>query len=254
MGDVWGLYGDAGSGKTTLCAKILKSLPHCAIYSRMKFNLPNYHLLTPLTLIELEKTEKEVIVVWDEGYEELDNRDFMTLKSKVNSYILFQRRKRNLNFLGIAPLYMFDVRWRKLEKIAFFAKDRPLTNPDGKPCTRDFKYTVIQWRQGKIKHLTFPYKTAKKYFQYFDTSAIIQPHDIEEIKLELSTQNPEQLDKLIDVYVNKLWKTGKIPNTVKEISVNFVKNLMLRERLNPKLASYVCIRLKEKTLHRGEQQ
>lgn len=253
MGDVWGFYGDAGSGKTILCTYFLKNLPECHVYSRLTFKLPNYHKLTPVNLLELKKSDAEVIVVWDEGYEEMDNREFMSLKSRINSYILFQRRKRNLNFFGISPLYLFDLRWRSLEKLAFFAKSRPQTDAYGNPSKEDFHYKVTDWKH-KPKSFTFPFKNAKEYFQYYETMEMLIPYNIEEIKQDLAAQDPKQLNALIDKYVNVLWKKGDIPETIKSVSVNFVKDKMLRAGLNTKLASYVCIRLKQKILHRGEQQ
>lgn len=250
MGDVWGFYGDAGTGKTTLCTYFLANLPECHIYSRLKFNLPNYHKLTPINLLELKRTEKEVIVVWDEGYEEMDNREFMSLKSRINSYILFQRRKRNLNFFGISPLYLFDLRWRSLEKLAWFAQDRKQTDEYGNPSKADFKYKVTDWKH-KPKTFTFPFKYAKKYFSYFETMEMLIPHNIEDIKADLAAQSPEELNKLIDRYAEALWKKGKIPTKLSDVTANFIKNEMLKAGMNLRYASFVYVRLQQR-IKQGE--
>jgi ABC-type dipeptide/oligopeptide/nickel transport system ATPase component len=240
-----GIYGNAGSGKTVLAVHLLSHEPNIKIYGNVvSIKLPNYEMLDSIDLFDLERTEIEVTVLWDEGYTEMENRRSMRIDNIVNSYLLMQRRKRNFRFIGISPLNILDVRWRSMEHFAIYAYDRPIKNEDGSDYKGDFHYFITDGRHKQ--RFTLPYNIAKECFKYFDTKEIISPKDLEKIRenIEIS-QDKEKLNELIDDYVEKLKKIKTSPDFIKPTKY-WVKDNMLRLGLNMKLCDFVWIRINQK--------
>lgn len=255
---VCGIYGNAGSGKTVLAVYILmKELEknkERKIYGNVhSIILPSYESIDSIDLWNLEQSDVEITVLWDEGYTELENRRSMATQNIISSYLLMQRRKRNFEFIGISPLNILDVRWRATERMAFYAFDRPIKNEDGSDFEGDFHYFVTDGRT-KRKFM-LPFSEARKCFKFFDTKEIIPPKNIERIKenIEIGSDN-KKLNLLIDKYVKILKKEREKENTPYFIkpTKNWVKDRMLRLNMNMKLCDNIWVRLSESLKEKKE--
>src|SRR4030042_4075128 len=89
------IEGDVGSGKTLLSTFMAIDDPR-PVYANYKINIPNFKPLKPEMLWELNKP---TLIILDEAYTWLENRTSGKPINRYMSYILFQSRKRGLDFI-----------------------------------------------------------------------------------------------------------------------------------------------------------
>jgi len=237
-----GVYGKGGSGKNTIVAYfIVKYFPNLKVYVNFNLYLPNAEKIDSIKLFELPETDKPIIVIWDEAYTEIENREFMSDQNRINSYLLFQARKNNMSIISICQLNILDVRWRGLEENCIFCYDRPIYDRKFKPFKGDFHYAFV--KGNKITKFTLKYNDAKKVFPFFDTKQKILPKNFQEMKDNIMLRNPKEKLKHIDSIADRIRKECDL----EKITHDSVKNAMLElEYVDFKFEPYVYVRLKAK--------
>lgn len=235
---ITGVRGKGGSGKTTIVSYILaKYFIKLKKYTNFYLNLPNTEQIDSLKLFELEDYGEPIIVVWDEGYTEMENREAMDEANKVKSYLLFQARKNNMSIISITQLNIMDVRWRELEEDYIYCFDRPIYNRDFTPFEGDFHYAYV--KGVNISYFTLDYETAKKIFPLFKTEQKIFPKGFEEMKKRVLLKDPKEKLKEIERIMKKIQKD------VTKVTHDKVKLAMLNnDELDFSLEPYVYIKLK----------
>jgi len=251
-----GIYGFVGSGKNVVevadCVYTPKNIP---IYTNFRMDLPNVKKIEPEDVFDLfEVTEENPVIklVTDEAYSWFESRGsgFNEL-NRFLSYLMFQSRKRGLNWISIAQLRgTLDLRWRGLEDKIIVAKARNLDSAGN--STDNFNYILLK----NLKKIQFglEYEKAKKFFPLYDTKQVILPPDFQELKDKLQfKKNPKLLNDLIDKIVTDLFitkdsfpcKTLKSGEVKYGITQDWVADKLLR--INPKwieYTKYVTVRLK----------
>ena len=240
-----GIYGDTGSGKTTILVYFLyKYFPDVEKYGNFYTILPKWEQKDIIELTELPETDKKRIVVFDEGYTDFDNRMSMNEENVFNTYLLFQQRKANMSIIGISQLNILDVRWRGLEKFKIICRDRPVYDSKGNDFKGDFHYIFI--RGNKISNFTLKYSTAKILFPFFKTKQKIIPKHYEEMKNRIRMRNPEERNKIIDEIVKEIVKNTDIPEQKKDITHDWVGNALMDLKKDLSLERFVYIRLRNR--------
>jgi len=240
---ITGIRGKGGSGKTTIATWLLaKYFQDIKKYVNFNLTLPNTEKIDSIELFDIDDEGKPVIVVWDEGYTEMDNRDAMDEKNKINSYLLFQARKNNMSIISITQLNIMDIRWRELEENSIICFDRPIYTRDFKPYKGIFKYAYVM--NNRVSKFTLSYKEAEKVFPYFKTKQKILPKNFEEMRRKVRLQNNP---KEILAYVDEIANNIKANCDIEKVTHDEVKRCMLeREYMDFKYEPYVYIKLKGK--------
>lgn len=235
-----GVYGDVGSGKNVLVVYLLSKIPEIMKYVNFKLKLPNSHKVDTISLFNLEDTGKQIIVVWDEAYTEMDNRVSLSDLNRINSYLLFQSRKRNMTIISISQLNILDIRWKGLEKYAIIGQTREIYDKNGEDSKEDFNYVITNGV--KIVQFKLEYKNARTIFDCYDTRETILPHDLDRLKEEVECQDPKKLNVIIDKYINII--TKKYSEIGDRITHDWLKDKMLRLCLNLHYEPYVYVRMR----------
>ena len=239
---ITGVRGKGGSGKTTIVAYLLaKYFPKIQKYTNFYLKLPKTKQIDSMELFELEDYGKPVIVIWDEGYTEMDNRDSMNDDSRIKSYLLFQARKNNMSIVSITQLNIMDIRWRELEENCIYCFDRPIYNRDFSSYEGDFHYVYVSGKSAS--YFTLPYNSAKRVFPFFKTNQKIFPPDFEEMKRKAEMKDPKKLLKYIDKIANEI----KSKSDLTKITHDTVKYAMLElGYVDFSVEKYVYARVKGK--------
>lgn len=238
-----GVYGKGGSGKTTIVTYFLaKYLKNIKKYTNFNLHLPNTEKIDSIKLFDIPETDKPQIVIWDEAYTEMDNREFMEVRNRINSYLLFQARKNNMSIISISQLNILDLRWRNLEEHTILCNDRQIYDKNFEYYKGDFNFLISSL--GKFpSYFTLKYNIAKKIFPYFDTKEKILPKNFEELKKQVLLQNPKELLKYVNETAKKINESG----FVKKVTHDNVKLAMLKIGLikDFKYEPYIYIKLKD---------
>lgn len=239
-----GVYGKGGSGKNTITTYLLaKHFKGYKKYVNFDLNLPNTTKIDSIKLFELDNVDiKDLIfVVWDEAYTEgLDNRDAMTDENKIQSYLLFQARKKNFNIISIAQLNMLDTRWRQLEESFIYCYPRPIYDKHFNHYKGDFHYAYYDGK--RVWKYTLKYKEALKVFQYFKTEKAILPKDFDVLKRKAQLKNP----KGVIEYVNEITNCIITKYGIGNYTHNKVKSMMLDlEYVDFAYEKYVYLKLQD---------
>ena len=242
-----GVYGDTGSGKTTIVIFLLKAwFDGITKYGNFDTKLKNWKRLDITEIAELPETNEKRIVVFDEGYTDFDNRMSMQEENIFNSYLLFQQRKANMSIIGISQLNILDVRWRGLEKFTILCKDRAIYDRNGEDFKGDFHYIFI--RGDRTQKFTLPYKTALLLFPLFRTKQKILPKYYEEMKDRIKMRNPEKRNLLIDEIVKEIAEKTDIPDEKKLITHDWVCNVLMDLKKDLSFERFVYIRLRNRKI------
>lgn len=230
---LWDISGLYGSGKTIytvyLASLESKHYPETPIFSNFKLHLPNTELLNPEDLIKMRYPKALIII--DEAYVWLESRISSSLINRYMSYILFQSRKRGLNFVLTAQLSMtIDIRYRHMSELVIEAEKEDI----------GFNYTFIP-RKGNITQLTLPIDYCENnLYDKYDTLEIIEPFGIEEVSNQISIlSNPKKANKLIDEIVESAKDLSLITHTT-------VSDYLLQKEISQSLEPYVYARLKQR--------
>ena len=237
-----GVYGKGGSGKNIIVVYFLaKYFRKVMKYVNFNLKLPKTEKIDSIKLFELPETDNPVIVVWDEAYTEIEDRNFMSDRNRINSYLLFQARKNNMSIISISQLNILDIRWEKLEGYTIACKDRLIYDKNLNHFKGDFHYVFSNGKEAIP--FTLKYNTAKKLFRLYDTKEKILPKDFAQMKMKILMRNPKErnkaINKIVDLIINKV----ELPESKKGLTHNWLKDVMLTLELELTLEPYVYIRL-----------
>lgn len=230
---LWDISGDLGSGKTIKTVYLAylsrKHYPKTPIFSNFKLHFTDCYLVNPEDLINMKY--KNAFIILDEAYAWLESRISSSKLNRYMSYILFQSRKRGLDFVLTAQLPItIDIRFRQLCETEIYAEAKD----------NGFDYTYLTRRHRAIKRL-MPYAFAEeKLFNKYDTLEIIEPFSIEEISQQVSMlSNPKKANEFIDIIVSEIKDLALVTHAT-------VSDYLLRKELSQSLEPYVYARLKLK--------
>lgn len=193
-----GIYGLVGSGKTLLATRmaLLSKTPVICNYdiynnpTERKPN-PNVHPLEVDELLDLKYNPAKIII--DEAYAWLECRVSNSNVNKYMSYVLFQSRKRGLDFIITAQLEdTIDNRFTKMCSYIIFAE----MIQDG------FQYWITD--KHKIKTFIIPFKQSETIWNKYNTDQIIMPPTIDNLKTQVAILDRSKLKKKLDELEQKL--------------------------------------------------
>jgi hypothetical protein len=207
--------GDVGSGKT-LGATICACGDDRDIYSNYEIRLPNWHNLQPETLFKLG--DKPSLVIIDEVYIWLESRQSGTPLSKYLSYILFQSRKRYIDFIITAQLeHSYDRRFREMTTYTVLSQAIPEFG---------FQYLIFHRLLGEYQEPTpmfLPFEIAELFYPLYDTLQLVSPID-EKLIYQVSTDKADTVE-LVDTIANEIMdKAGKRKITKGAVSDYCLRN------------------------------
>lgn len=200
------------------------------IYANYHLKMDNYRELKLADLLGF-KNEQAIICI-DEAYVLLESRNSMDIMNQYVSYILFQSRKRGLDFIVTAQLNStLDLRYKELTDV-FVAANKTRAG---------FQYAIKFG--GRIKMFTLPPKQAEKIYGLYDTTELIIPERMHEMVDEIENMDPEVLDKKVTACVKKIEALDELGD-LKRVTHDDTKNWMLevRER-SASIEPYVYARL-----------
>ncbi len=215
-----------GSGKTLL-ATYFATKENRPVYANYNIDIPNFHELRPEMLSQM--TEPALIIL-DEAYTWLESRKSMQNLSIYLSYILFQSRKRGLDFiLTVQELGTIDVRFRNFTEYLIDAEKMN----DG-----SFEYKVKRGISDKRPFkMILSAENAQEIYQYYDTMQMVNP--IDDYMISDIAESPEvlnaKLDELAQIIMD-MFDGKKITKAV-------VKDYCIREKIPAKYADLVYNRI-----------
>lgn len=246
-----GVYGYVGSGKNVIetidmCYK-RKEIP---IFTNFDLRLKNASKIEPEEVFEVFELDDKIPVkylVTDEAYTWFESRgSAMSELNKFLSYLMFQSRKRGLNWHSIAQIRgTLDLRWRGMEDNVLACGKRNLDSAGN--STDDFKFALIENMQ--IKRFGLRYEKAKPFFDKYNTRQVLMPQEFLEMKQKLKNRKPEELNNYIDSLVEELKKFPPptkqlVDGTIKlAITQEWVRDMLLRIGRGWEFSSYVKVRL-----------
>ena len=207
------IEGDVGSGKTLL-ATFIASTDSRKVYSNYKLNIPNFSPLKPETLWNLNEPS---LVLLDEAYSWLESRTSGKDVNRYMSYVLFQSRKRGLDFILTEQLVgTIDLRYRGMINWVIQAEAFEL----------GFEYLCYKvTRKGVFgpARLVMSNRIAERIFPLYDTFEKVDPLDTD--MLFKISQDKGEIIKQIDVVRDILIKEYGSPQ---KISLGNVRDYCLR--------------------------
>lgn len=181
------IYGDIGSGKTLLATAIAVNEKDRDIYSNYKIKCDRWNNLEPQMLYGINKP---TLAILDEAYSYLESRMSGKDINRYLSYILFQSRKRHIDFILTAQLLStIDLRYKGLADTYIYAER----------TKNSFNYVAMFPGRRSRRIFTMPFDIAGKYFTLYDTFEKVDPIDDElmyKVTPDKSTFIPE-LDTII---------------------------------------------------------
>ena len=215
-----------GTGKTLL-ATYFASKEARPVYANYNIDIPNYRELKPEMLSEL--TEPSLVII-DESYTWLESRKSMQNLSIYMSYILFQSRKRGIDFiLTVQELGTVDLRFRNFTEYLIDAEKMK----DG-----SFEYTVRRGLHDKNPFkMIMPPTQAQQLFPLFDTMQMVNP--IDDYMVSDIAQSPEVLNSKLDELAQTIMKIFE----GKKITKAVVKDYCIREKIPAKYGDLVYNRI-----------
>ncbi len=235
-----GVYGDVGSGKGIFVVDVMHKHPELQKLVNFTLKLPRVRKVTPDEVLNIEMDEFGNEFCLTEGYTWIDNRLSPSKGNRLSSYGFFQSRKSGAEYIIDTQIRgTLDLRFRLLETYSIYAHERRRLNRFGSINKEDFNYTYIKGRRSHFFKLAW--KKAKKLFGLYNSFEKIVPHDIDELRAELITTNPEKLNKKIDAIIHDFDVRGFDLST---ITHNVVKDYLLRLPEPFVYEPFVYVRLK----------
>ncbi|MHA1341038.1 MAG: hypothetical protein ACTSO2_13780 [Promethearchaeota archaeon] len=197
------VLGHMGSGKTLLLT-ILGYLTNSRVISNFKLQYPNKKVENlSITQIVNEDFKDKVVILLDEAWLYLDSRRSSSSINQIFSYILFQSRKKNLNFYLTAQLgNSLDVRFRKLADFIVYCENKRFY----------FEYVMVNLNNNQYKTIRLPLKNAQKFFKFYNTNETIITDRSKICLLKAMSQKERKdlIDSLVQEYFNSKYKNKKI--------------------------------------------
>ena len=183
------ILGDIGTGKTLL-ATIIASLSQRDVYANYPMNIPQYHALEVTDILEIA-WEADFII--DEAYAWLESRGSAGDDiNKVLSYILFQSRKRNVNFYLTAQLYgTVDCRFRQESDLYILCDATYRFDELLGYIPIVFKYNIVD-KRGRQRRFELLPEVAAEYYPLYDTMGIVEPLHLPELQASLLKRDGKQ--------------------------------------------------------------
>jgi len=226
-----GVYGDLGSGKTLFLTYLaLKNHKKIPVYANYRIDLPNCYLIEPSDLVSMQYDK--ALILLDEAYTWLESRVSGSKLNRYVSYVIFQSRKRGLDFVLSAQLSItLDIRFRELCDLFVLANRHK----------QGFRYLLLT-KSLRMKSFLLPYDYAeKKLFKIYDTYEIVKPFEQEDLSVEVSIlSNPKKANQIIDEIVNEI--KGRVKGKITHAQV---MDYLLRLEKPLSLEPFVYARLKE---------
>jgi len=158
------VLGHMGSGKT-LFLTILGALSKKRVIANYKLNYPNKKVEN-MSVAQIANMEYEsgVIILLDEAWLYIDARRSSSSLNTIFSYILFQSRKKGLDFYLSAQIgNSLDIRFRKLADFIISCENKKYY----------FLYTILKTSTRQFKKIYLPFESAERFFKYYDTNETI---------------------------------------------------------------------------------
>ena len=220
------ILGSLGSGKTLL-ATYMAIHSNRDVYANYVIQYDKYQELK----IEMLPTLDKGIVILDEGYAWLESRLSGRDINRYLSYILFQSRKRELDFIITTQLVgTIDIRFRELTDYAVVAEQLK---------SGTFRYSLLYntatRKRTKIFYLSLA--MAEDIWKRYDTMERIEPFGMNEIFDSIAS--PAIINEKIDNVV------AEIKSAYPELkyTLNMVKDYLLRHGISMQYAQFIHTRL-----------
>jgi hypothetical protein len=227
------VVGDLGSGKTLLLTYIASHTPDCPILANYTLKIPNYQKLEPETLLDANLGKGKKLILMTEAYTWLESRTSGKGTNLYLSYVLFQSRKRGLDFYLDAQLgSTIDVRFREMANIVILCEK----------VKEGFRYDIIKRSYTNPVRMAqlLTFAKAEKYYPMYDTTELTLPSNMQELSMEFLFNDPQKLNILIEEAIIKIGDIGKITKERVEIAIT-------QKGYPQKLARYVYMKLKQGT-------
>jgi hypothetical protein len=234
------ISGPLGTGKTLFMTWLASKVKDRPIYANYHLKMPNYRELKMADLLGF-KNEQAIICI-DEAYVLLESRNSMDIMNQYVSYILFQSRKRGLDFIVTAQLNStLDLRYKELTDVFISAAKSKI----------GFQYAIKY--AGRAKLFTLPFKQAEKIYPLYDTTELVIPQRMHEMVDEIENIDPEVLDRKVTVAVKKIELLDALEG-LKRVTHDDVKNWLLEIREpSCSIEPYVYARLNANIRQREKQ-
>lgn len=159
------ILGNVGSGKTLFATMLAMNETEKQILANYKIDSPRWKNLEPQMLYDV-KTPTVAII--DEAYAWLESRMSGNEVNRYLSYILFQERKRGLDFVLTAQLAStIDLRFKGLCDLYVVAEK----------VKGGFKYVIMRGNGNTRKTFFLSDFMARKYYPCYDTLEKVDPID-----------------------------------------------------------------------------
>lgn len=220
------ILGNRGSGKTNLSTLFAK-FSDVPVFSNYKINLENCH---DLNLSEIAEMVNPCLTIMDEVYIFLESRTSGKETNRYLSYILYQSRKRELDFIVTAQdISTIDVRWR--QQADFIISAYRMDN--------DFYYDIFEQGGIFICTIRIPFEYAEaEIFPLYNTLEKIET--TKDISKEFTLLEPQNEEKAISELISKL--ESEMP--LKFWSKDMIKDVIAAERWPMSYADKVFARAK----------
>ena len=225
------LLGNNGTGKTFLLS-YFSTFFNKNVYSNFKLDINNYIPLEIHDLIEMDNFQEGNIFL-DEAYTWIESRTSGNVMNLLTSYLIFQKRKRNLDIYLTAQLFSsVDKRARELSNIIITCL--PRYND-----TDDFNYTYFDLDINRHFSFTIPYYIAKEYFYIFDTNEIIELPNKSKFGYDVLKNNKRKL-------LERSMEIAYIINPeLTKLTHNKISYLLLQNNFDDRFEKTIYLYLKE---------
>jgi len=175
----------------------------------------------------------KALILLDEAYTWLESRVSGSRLNRYVSYVLFQSRKRGLDFVLSAQLSItLDIRFRDLCDLFVLANKQQ----------KGFQYLLVT-KSLKMRSVLLPYGYAeKKLYDIYDTTEIVKPFEHEDLNVEVSLMtNPNKANMMVNEVVEEIKKRL---NGDEKITHAAVMDFLLQLEKPLSLEPFVYARLK----------
>ena len=183
------------------------------LYSNYEIKDERYRELLPEVL--MDKALRDAIILLDEVYAWLESRTSGRDINRYMSYILFQARKKDIDFYMTEQLLStVDLRYRDM--IDFEVRCKAIPNYKH-PVS--FRYRIIDILERKAYPMYLSIEAASRYFHLYDSYQPISPID-DEMMVKIS-KNKTSIIEEVDNIVNTLLNEGFAKKITKAVIADY---------------------------------